>query len=51
MRRRRSRRHARRNPFTAVDYWIGIGLIVVGAVAVWAWKTMGTSAQNAALKA
>lgn len=35
----------------AVTYWVVLGMIVVGGVAIWAWKAMGTKNQATALGA
>lgn len=37
----RKRRRVRRNPSDpAVTYWVVLSMIVVGGVAIWAWKGM-----------
>jgi hypothetical protein len=46
-------RRRRRNPVTRgdqVNYWVGFGILLVGAVAIWGWKNMGSKAQAQALQ-
>jgi hypothetical protein len=46
----RKKPRRRSNPIGATEYWIGLGMIVVGAVALWGWKNMGEKAQAQALQ-
>lgn len=48
----KTKRKKRMNPVKAdnTSYWLALGAVVVGGVAIWAWRQMTPAQQATALK-